>query len=93
MDTLGSRDGWNALDTVLSNASCISQAYLSFVAAHSLPTYARIMRDALRGPESAKEYIPNLIERRGFSVGVEWWGMIEEIISLPFRQMGHSECT
>ena len=78
----GSRDEWNTLDVILSNASCIPQVYLSLVALTSLP-----ILDA-RTPELLKEYIPNLMERGGFSL----WGY-ERSISLPHRQIGHSTST
>jgi len=82
-----SRDEWNALDVILSNATSISRAHLSLVLFHSSSDYARRLGDDFMAPELRKEYLPNLMERGGFSINIEFWpGVPEEVISLPSLQ-------
>ena len=89
------RAEWNALDLTLSNATSISQAHLSLVLVLSSPDYGSYMWDLFAEPEFTKKYIPNLLERGGFSIDVEngAWGVSGKMISFPRRQMGGSECT
>ena len=87
-----SRYEWNALDVILSNASCISQAHLSLVLLHTSPAYAKELGDVLTVPERTKEYIPNLMERGGFSIDIVYSEIFEKLISVP-RQISYSGCT
>jgi len=56
----------------------------------SPPGYAKKIRDIFTAPELAKDYIPKLMERGGFSVAIDCQGVIETIISLP-GQTGDSD--
>jgi len=80
-----------ALDILLPNATSISEAHLSIVFSMS-PENANDMGDMLTAPGVAEEYIPNLMERGGFSLEGKCWGLYETVISLPRRQVGYSGC-
>lgn len=79
---------WNALDVILSNAMCISHAHLYLVAPHSSSTCGGRAWAGFMAPALAKELVPNLIERGGFSLHVESFvrGVYEQtVLSLPHR--------
>jgi len=88
-----SRDEWNVVDVILSNAKSISQVHLLLLFFHCLPDYAKRLWDVFMTPELTKEYIPNLVKRGGFSIFIKCQVVSEKIVSLPHRQMGYLGCT
>jgi len=65
------RNGWNALDGLLCNAACISQAHLLFVFSCGTSDSTKRLCAIFTDPGFMKKYIPNLLERGGFSIDVE----------------------